>query len=207
MHDGRDPKARIPMLKIGVTGGIGTGKSTVCRIFESLGIPVFYADQEAQKLLENDDAIHAGIKLIFGEAAFTGGAPDRKKIADIVFNNRSMLEKLNALLHPATIARSEEWFMKQAKVPYAIKEAALIYEAGVDKQLHKVVVVVAPKDVCVSRIMVRDGITADDVEARMRNQMSMDEKVSRADFLIVNDEVKPLIPQVQEIHAALLSIA
>lgn len=192
------------MLRIGVTGGIGTGKSTVCKVFETLGIPVFYADTEARNLLTENASIQSGLKKIFGDVIFDEGIPDRKKIAAIVFHEKEKLAQLNALIHPATIARSNEWFLEQKEVPYAIKEAALIFEAGVDTQLDFIIVVTAPEELCISRIMQREKISADDVKARMKNQMPQAEKTARADFVIQNDDVIPVIPQVVKLHEALL---
>jgi dephospho-CoA kinase len=195
------------MLKIGVTGGMGTGKSTVCRVFETLGIPVFYADAESKRILSEDPSVHAALREIFGEEIFSGGIPDRKKIADIVFHDKKKLEQLNALLHPATIARSHEWFLQQKNVPYAIKEAALIYETRVEKDLDKVMVVTAPEELCITRIRQRDSVSAEDVKARLQNQWPPAEKVARADFVIENDERQPLIPQVMHIHEQLVALS
>jgi dephospho-CoA kinase len=195
------------MLKIGVTGGMGTGKSTVCRVFETLGVPVFYADAEAKRLLNESAEVQAKLKRIFGEEIFSGGMPDRKKIAAIVFHDRKKLDELNALLHPATIARSNEWFLQQENVPYAIKEAALIYEAGAEKQLDKVIVVTAPEELCIGRIVLRDYVTPDEVRARIRNQLPQDVKAARADFIVENDELHPVIPQVMKIHEQLVGLS
>ncbi len=195
------------MLKIGITGGIGTGKSTVCKVFETLGIPVFYADAESKRLLNENLAVHAGLRKIFGEEIFTSGIPDRKKIADIVFHDRSKLNELNALLHPAIIALSNDWFIQQKDVPYSIKEAALIYEAGVESDLDKVIVVTAPEELCITRIRQRDSVSAEEVKARMQNQLPQAVKVARADFVIENDDRQSLIPQVMHIHEQLIALS
>jgi len=195
------------MLKIGITGGIGTGKTTVCKIFETLGIPVFHADEESKKILMQDSGVHDQLKKIFGDEILTNSIPDRKKIADIVFNDKEKLEQLNSILHPATIRKSEEWFGQLYNVPYAIKEAALIFEIGAEKFLNKVIAVSAPETLSVERIMKRDHATEKEVRSRINNQMDQKLKEEKADFIIVNDDSRPLIPQVMNIHEQLLFLA
>ncbi|MFI5134490.1 MAG: dephospho-CoA kinase [Chitinophagales bacterium] len=194
------------MLKIGITGNIGTGKSTVCKIFETLGIPVFYADDESKKILAHDGDVHSELRKIFGEEIFIEGSPDRKKIADIVFHDRSKLEQLNALLHPAVIRKSEEWFQQLSGVPYAIKEAALIYEVSGEKLLDKVIVISSPENISVQRIMQRDKVPEEEIRSRMKNQWPQKLKEDIADFVIRNDDEHLLIPQVMDIHSQLLSL-
>ncbi|MCY7408724.1 MAG: dephospho-CoA kinase [Chitinophagales bacterium] len=191
------------MLKIGITGGIGSGKSTVCKIFETLGIPVFYADEESKKILSTDVEVISEVKRIFGNEVFSNNIPDRKKISETVFNQPEKLKQLNSILHPAVIAKSETWFHSQKEKPYSIKEAALIYEIGAQAFLDKVIVVTAPEKIRIERIIKRDGITADEVQARLQNQMPEREKIAKADFIIVNDNEQLLIPQVLQIHEAL----
>ena len=194
------------MLKIGVTGGIGTGKSTVCKIFETLGVPVFYADDESKKILLQDEQVHSELRNLYGEEIFFEGIPDRKKIASIVFSDRKKLEQLNAILHPAVIRKSEEWFQTQKGIAYAIKEAALIFEIGGEKLLDKVIVVSAPEDVCIARIVKRDGISEQEVKSRIKNQMPQSSKEELADFIIRNDDTQLLIPQVTKIHHEILQL-
>jgi dephospho-CoA kinase len=195
------------MLKIGITGGIGTGKTTVCKIFETFSIPVFHADEESKKILMEDPGVHDKLKKIFGDEIFTNSIPDRKKIADIVFNDKEKLEQLNSILHPATIRKSEEWFSELNDVPYAIKEAALIFEIGAEKFLDKVIVVSAPEALSIERIMKRDHATEKEVRSRIKNQMEQKLKEDKADFIIVNDDSQPLIPQVMNIHEQLQFLA
>jgi len=195
------------MLKVGVTGNIGTGKSTVCKIFETLGIPVFYADDESKNILANDPSVHSELRKIFGEEIFSDGIPDRKKIAEIVFRDRSKLEQLNALLHPAVIQKSEDWFKNLNEAAYAIKEAALIYEVGGERLLDKVIVVSSPEEISIRRIMQRDHVSEDEVKSRMKNQWPQKLKEDIADFIIKNDDEHLLIPQVMDIHRQLLLLA
>ena len=194
------------MMKIGITGGIGTGKTTVCKIFETLGIPVFNADEESKNILLHNSSIHIELRKIFGEKIFSDGIPDRKKIAEIVFGSREKLEALNAILHPAVISASEKWFSMQKDKPYAIKEAALIFEVGGEKKLDKVIVVSAPETISVQRIKQRDRVTEEEVRSRIQNQIPQKEKEARADFIIVNDDEHLIIPQVMDIHRQLLRL-
>jgi len=195
------------MLKIGITGGIGTGKTTICKIFETLGIPVFYADEESKKILFHDSDVNEELRTIFGKEIFTEGIPDRKKIADIVFSDREKLEQLNAILHPAVIRKSEEWFHEPKRAPYAIKEAALIFEVGGERNLDKVIVISSPEEISIGRIMKRDNVSEEEVRLRMGNQLAQEVKEKKADFLIVNDDRQMLIPQVMNIHNHLLQLA
>jgi dephospho-CoA kinase len=188
------------MLRIGVTGGIGAGKSIVCQIFESLGIPVFNADEESKKILSNDAGLHEALMEDFGEHIFTGGLPDRRKIAALVFGDEEKLRRLNALLHPRVIARSEEWF-RQQHAAYAIKEAALIYEAGTEAGLDYIIVVTAPDPLRIERIKLRDGLKEEEVLARMKRQWPQQKKEALADFVILNNGEQLLIPQVLKLHA------
>lgn len=194
------------MLKIGITGGIGSGKSVVSKVFEVLGIPVFYADAEAKLVMEQDEELMAGIKNEFGEEAYTNNQLNRPYIANIVFNDPFKLEKLNALVHPATMRAADEWFAKQT-APYVIKEAALLFEAGTAGHLNKIIGVYAPQHVRIKRVMDRDGSTRDEVLARMSRQIQEQIKMKLCDYVVVNDEQQMVIPQVIELHKTLLQLA
>ena len=187
------------MLKIGLTGGIGSGKSTVAKVFEILGIPVYYADPEAKRLMNEEPSLRKAIIGLFGPEAYNDRELNRPYIASVVFKERSKLESLNALVHPVTIANSESW-MQQQKTPYAIKEAALIFESAVDKHLDFVIGVSAPAFLRIQRVTSRDKVTSEEVGKRMENQMDEKEKMKRCDFVILNDERTLVIPQVLEIH-------
>lgn len=190
------------MLKIGITGGIGSGKTTVCRLFSLLCIPDFNADEESKKILDTDNDVITRVKKLLGDV-YENGIADRKKIALIVFSDKQKLEKLNAILHPAVIHAFEEWAAQQKNVPYVLKEAALIFEASSHTGLDKIIVVTAPEGQRLKRIMSRDKSSEQAVRSRMQHQLSEDEKISRADFVIVNDGKHSLIEQVLEIHQSL----
>lgn len=188
------------MLKIGVTGGIGSGKTTVCKIFEQLGIPVYYADLKARELMNTDAILIQEVKREFGDDIYTSEGLNRPKLASIVFSNKTKLEKLNALVHPAVQRDFKNWANNQTKAPYVVKEAALMFESGSYKDLDYVVTVSAPKSLRLQRVVSRDDAKREDVEKRMANQLSEEERLKRSDFVIVNDETKAVIPQVMELH-------
>lgn len=197
---------QLLMLRIGLTGGIGSGKTTVARIFEVLGIPVYYADQAAKRLMHEDPELQEQVRKHFGDAAYENGKLNNKYIAGIVFKDQSKLELLNALVHPATIRDGERW-MAQQTAPYAIKEAALIFESGSQAHLDYVIGVAAPEPLRILRTMQRDNVTREAVLARMRKQIQEVIKMRLCDFVVYNDEQRLVIPQVLQLHERLLQLA
>lgn len=191
------------MLKIGLTGGIGSGKSTVAKVFETLGIPVYYADERAKLLMNEDEELKEKIQQTFGAETYTDGKLDRRQLSGIVFNDAKKLEKLNEFVHPATIKDAEKWMREQSS-PYAIKEAALIFESGSQEYLDHVIGIYAPAPLRIQRVMDRDHISKEEVKARMNKQIQEDIKMRLCDFVITNDEQKLLIPQVLELHQKFL---
>jgi len=194
------------MLKIGLTGGIGSGKSTVAKVFEVLGIPVYYADDAAKKLMNEDAALKQKIKLQFGESVYANEHLNKKALADIVFNDPEKLALLNALVHPATLKDVESWIQSQSS-PYIIKEAALIFESGAHQNLDYVIGITAPAPLRIQRTMQRDGITREAVVARMDKQMDDTIKMKLCDFVLTNDEQEMLLPQVLALHEKLLLLS
>jgi len=195
------------MLKVGITGGIGAGKSLVCRIFETMNVPVFHADDESKKILFNDEKVVDELRKTFGEEIFSEGIPDRKKIASIVFRNQEKLKFLNSILHEITFQHFTEWVLEKKNAPYTLMEAALIYESGAEKFLDKVIAVASPEAIRIKRTMERDRLTEQEVRARMKNQLEPEVVEKRADFTIVNDEEQLIIPQVCAIHEQLLRLS
>ncbi len=191
------------MLVIGLTGGIGSGKTTIAKIFEVLGIPVYYADEEAKRIMNEDEHLKGKLILLFGEEAYSNGVLNRRHISSIVFRDKEKLHQLNAIVHPLTIADSDRWMQAQT-TPYAIKEAALIFESGANIQLDYVIGVSSPVELRVKRVMTRDNISSTEVERRIENQLSEEEKMKLCDFVIFNDEEQPVIPQVLAIHEMLI---
>lgn len=196
------------MFKVGITGGIGSGKTTVCKIFEVLGIPVFYADSAAKAIMNTDQALVAGIKAAFGNEAYhQDDALNRKYLAKIVFNDDAELARLNALVHPAVFRAFEVWAKNQHAVPYVLKEAALLFESGSNKLCDKMILVTAPQELKIKRVIERDAITATEVLSRMSKQFTDEQKSSLADFAVINDENQLLIPQVLKLHEQFLSLS
>ena len=187
------------MIKVGLTGGIGSGKTTIARIFENLGIPVYYADDAAKKLMNTKADLKISIINHFGEDSYKNNELDRKYLATIVFNDKEKLELLNSLTHPVTIKDAEEWINKQTS-PYIIKEAALLFESGAAEHLDYIIGVYAPQHIRIKRVMDRDGISAEEVMKRICRQMEEETKMKRCDFVITNNEQQFVIPQVLELN-------
>ena len=187
---------------MGVTGGIGSGKSMVCRIFQLLGVPVYDADSRAKELMATDSILVEHIKKEFGRQSYSSdGHIDRATLAQTVFVDPVKLEKLNRMVHPRVAEDYDHWLEQHFDKPYVIKEAALIYEAGSWKGLDKVIVVSSPEALRMKRVLSRDAHrSAKDIQDIFRNQMSEEEKLKRADFVIINDESQLVIPQVLQLH-------
>ncbi|CAN5811699.1 dephospho-CoA kinase [soil metagenome] len=199
------------MLRIGITGGIGSGKTTVAKIFEVLGVPVYYSDDAARRLMNEDRELQQKLIKHFGPAIFENGQLNRSLLASIVFNDPAKLVLLNAAVHPVTIADAEKW-MKQfsagggKNTPYAIKEAALVFESGAQNKLDYVIGVHAPYKLRLQRAMQRDNLTKEEVESRMEKQMDETKKMNLCNFIVTNDEDQLLIPQVMELHKKLIAL-
>lgn len=194
------------MIKIGITGGIGSGKSTVAKIFETLGVPVYYADDAARRIMNENEALREAIQKEFGQETYINQQLNRPHLASLVFGNEEKLALLNDLVHPLTIEDSQKWMQAQTG-PYAIKEAALIFETDVWRGLNKVIGVSSPYELRLQRAMERDNISKEAVLARMSKQMNEDQKMNRCDFILYNDETQLLIPQVITLHEKLALLA
>jgi dephospho-CoA kinase len=194
------------MLKVGLTGNIGSGKTFIARVFQSLGVPVFYADIEAKALYKQRE-VKEKIRILFGSQVFDyTGEIDRKALAGIIFNEPDHLLKINALIHPLVHQEFNNWLAGILHKPYAIYEAAILFETGHHQNLDKVILVTAPEELRIKRVMDRDGIPRNEVLSRMANQWEEDKKISLADFVIRNDGSKMVIPQVMRVHAELAAI-
>lgn len=196
------------MLKIGITGGIGSGKTTVCKVFEILGIPVFYADTVAKQLMTADSILIAGVKDTFGTASYTeSGQLNNQHIAGIVFNNQLELDKLNALVHPAVFRAFDQWITTiPDTVPYTLKEAALLFESGSYQMCDKTILVTAPIALKIARVMERDQLSEAQVRARMDKQFTDEQKAKMADYFVQNTTDNSIILQVLELHQQFLSL-
>ncbi len=194
------------MIKVGLTGGIGSGKSTVARIFGVLGIPVYNADDAAKRLMNENEEVKKNVILYFGKESYTAeGLLNRAYIASQVFNDKEKLSLLNSITHPATIADSEHW-MRNQTTAYAVKEAALLFESGSAGNLDYIIGVYAPAPLRIHRTMQRDGISREEVLKRMSRQIDENMKMKLCNFIVINDEQQLLIPQVVRLHQELLDI-
>ena len=194
------------MFQVGLTGGIGVGKTTVARIFNILGVPIFNADEVAKKIMLEDEVLKQNIILEFGNESYSNNQLNTKHIASIVFNDNYKLEKLNALVHPATINYYNNWVQLQ-NTTYVIKEAALLFEAGAATNINFVIGIFAPKNLRYKRVIQRDNITKEQVDARMKNQIDDAIKIKLCDAVINNDEQSLLINQVIKLHYHLLELS
>lgn len=195
------------MLKIGITGGIGSGKTTVCKIFEILDIPIFYADAVARTITDTDPALVKRIIKTFGNESYhPDGLLNRPYIAGLVFNDLQQLKKLNELVHPAVFRAFDDWLPGMQNNPYVLKEAALLFESGSYRMCNYSILVKSPEELKIQRVMQRDNLTADAVKARIDKQWTDAEKEQLTDFVIMNDEKQLLIPQVLRLHRQFISM-
>ena len=196
------------MYRVGLTGGIGSGKSTIAAIFQVLGIPVSFADQEAKRVMNEDPELRAAIIEKFGEETYAGGVLNRKYLAGQVFSDPSKLEVLNALVHPATIREGRKWMQELGdRYPYAIREAAILFETSAAGHLDFIIGVYAPATLRIHRAMQRDTITREEVLLRMKNQIDEEIKMRLCDAVVINDDQHAVLPQVLELHKRLLQEA
>jgi dephospho-CoA kinase len=191
--------------RVGITGGIGSGKSTVCNIFASMGVAVYNADEEAKRLYDTDAELKQWIIENFGKEIYANGKFNKVALRDIVFKDDEKLTMLNTMVHPRVQAHAAAWLMRQHGT-YAIKEAALMVESGSYKQLDALIVVTCPIQTRLQRVISRDGLSEQEVVDRISHQMPEDELLKFANFTICNDGLAPLIPQVLEVHRALLNV-
>lgn len=194
------------MLKVGLTGGIGAGKSTVAHIFEVLGIPVYHADQEAKRLMQTNPVLIEKIRMAFSDKAYADGMLDRKFLSSVVFNDKQQLELLNSIVHPFTIQDGKEW-MKRQTSPYAIKEAALIFESGSQGEFDSIIGVFAPTTLRIHRTIQRDQVEREKVLHRMEKQLDESIKMKLCDHVLINNEQTLLMPQAIALHQKLLSLS
>jgi dephospho-CoA kinase len=193
------------MLKVGVTGGIGSGKSTICKIFEALDIKIFYADTEAKNLLDTHEVIEFYIKE-FGPVVFTNKQLDKQKIAQLIFSNPSALHKVNSFIHPKVNSRFNDWCLKFQSEPYIIKEAALLFETGAYLQLDYNILIVAPMELKITRTAKRDVIPRDQILERANSQWNDEKKIPLANAIVSNDNNELLIPQVLKLDKKIRSL-
>jgi dephospho-CoA kinase len=201
---------KIEMLKVGITGGIGSGKSTVCGLFEKFGVPVYYADDRAKWLMNHQEDLKKQLKENFGAAVYNEeGLLDRAYLAGIVFKDSAKLNILNSIVHPAVFEDGQQWQVEQEELGavYTLKEAALLFETGSYLNLDRIIVVTVPEDIRIKRVIERDNTTEEEVRARINKQMPQEEKEKRADHIITNIAWETLNIQISDIHEQLLYYA
>ena len=193
------------MLKIGITGGIGSGKTIVCSVFQNLGIPIFNANNQAKSLLHNKDVIEF-YKHEFGDEVFSGLSIDKTKLAKLIFNNSEALHKVNSFIHPLVYRLFDEWCLLQRDKPYVINEAALLFETQGYKRLDFTILVVAPVEIRIKRVMQRDSSGIEDIKARMDKQLNDEQKMKLANYIIENNDSELLLPSILNLHSNFLKM-
>jgi dephospho-CoA kinase len=191
-------------MKLGVTGGIGSGKTSVCRVFGVLGIPVFSADPEAQIIMNHDESIMSGINNIAGKNLYSEGRLNREELASLIFNDPEMLGRVNSLVHPIVFQHFKSWAENQT-TPYVIMEAAILFESGASNLVDRVATVIAPVEERISRVIRRNKLSRQQVEERIRNQMDDDLRIKMSDYIINNSENEMIIPAIIGIHEDILT--
>jgi dephospho-CoA kinase len=190
-------------MKLGVTGGIGSGKTSVCKVFSVLGIPVFFADPEANMVMNSDENIIREIKKLAGDDLYSEGVLDRQKLASIIFNDQKLLRKVNSLVHPAVFDNFVRWTEDQ-DTPYVIMEAAILFESGASELVDRVATVIAPVEERIARVTQRNTLTREQVVERINNQIKDSERIKRSDYIINNSENDMIIPVIIKIHEDIL---
>ncbi len=191
-------------MKLGITGGIGSGKTSVCRVFNVLGIPFFSADPEAQLIMNQDKNIISGINKIAGKSLYPDGNLDRMELASLIFTNPDILKKVNSLVHPAVFEQFKRWTEAQ-NAPYVIMEAAILFESGASKLVDRVATVIAPIEERISRVTLRNKLTREQVMERIKNQLEDKERIKMSDYVINNSENEMIIPTILKIHEDIMN--
>lgn len=194
------------MIKVGLTGGIGSGKTTISKMFKEIGVPVYIADDAGKELMDTSAKIREKIIQLLGESSYSGSKPNRPFIASKVFKDKALLEQLNAIIHPAVASHFKNWLSKQSSV-YIIYEAAILFEKGSHKNFDFSILVTAPKETRIQRVLKRDNTSREQIEARMNNQWSDEKKIELADFVIKNEEIEESKKQVIHLNDIILKSA
>ncbi len=194
------------MIKVGLTGGIGSGKTTVCNVFKHLGIPVYHADIQARILSDTDGDIRKALSGLFGENIYTESGLNRKKLSEIIFVNSHLLQEVNAIIHPKVKEHFIKWIHGYSEMKYIIHEAAILFESGMNPLFDKIITVTAPESIRIARIMKREGVSENDVKNIINNQWPESKKREISDYMIMNDQKRLILPQILKIHDELSSL-
>jgi dephospho-CoA kinase len=192
-------------MEIGVTGGIGSGKTSVCKVFNVLGIPVFSADYEAKRIMNSDHEIMDHVRSIAGKDVYASGSLDRMELARIIFKNKKLLKAINRIVHPVVFSNYKIW-ARSSSAPYVIMEAAILFESKAAHFVDKVITVVAPVEERIERVVRRNKLTREQVIDRINNQMDDEEKIKHSDWVINNSEHEMIIPAILKIHEEIISL-
>jgi dephospho-CoA kinase len=192
-------------LKLGVTGGIGSGKTTVCKVFAVLGIPVFSADTEAKRIQDNDRDLQIKINSLAGKDLFASGKLDRTEMAKLIFRDSDLLAKVNSIVHPAVFEYFREWLKKQDS-PYAVMEAAILFESGAYRMMDRIVTVVTPMEERIERLVKGNKLTREQITERIKNQIDDESRIKQSDYVIFNSENDTIIPAILGIHREMLKL-
>ena len=192
-------------LKLGVTGGIGSGKTTVCRVFAVLGIPVFSADDEAKRIQDSDRNLQIKINSLAGRDLFPAGKLDRPEMAKLIFNDKDLLKKVNSVVHPAVSRSYNEWVKKQDS-PYCIMEAAILFESGAFRLMDKIVTVITPLEERIERLLRGNKLSREQIVERIKNQIDDESRIKQSDFVISNSENDMIVPAIIKIHEEMLKL-
>jgi dephospho-CoA kinase len=191
-------------MKLGVTGGIGSGKTSVCKVFAVLGVPVFSADRAAREIIDGNEYIREAINAIAGKDLYINGSLDRMALATLIFNNSKLLEKVNSLVHPVVFEHFQVWMNEQSS-PYVIMEAAILFESGASRLVDRIATIIAPVEERLNRVMIRSRLSREQVLQRMKNQMDDETRIRLSDYIIYNSENDMIIPAILKIHEDILT--
>jgi dephospho-CoA kinase len=195
------------MIKIGITGGIGSGKTLICEVFKILGSPIYYADDEAHYITDHDPEIRKSIISLTGEHIYAGNELKRQLLAEYIFNDKSLLKQVNRIIHPKVADHFNNWCIHHKHHPYIIQESAILLESDAVKYFDKIVTVSAPEPVRIKRVLSRKNMTPEKIKAILRNQWDEKEKIKRSDYIIINDNKQLVLPQVLHLHQVFLQLA
>lgn len=198
-------KRVLESLKLGVTGGIGSGKTTVCKVFSVLGIPVFSADIEAKQIQDNDPEVRNKINIACGRDLYASGKLDRAELANLIFGNKDLLAEINRIIHPAVFRNFRDW-IKSQNSPYSIMEAAILFESGAYRMMDRIITVVTPQEQRIERVLRGNRLTREQVMDRINNQIDDEIRIRQSDFTIFNSENDMIIPAVLGIHKEMLKL-
>jgi dephospho-CoA kinase len=198
--------SKINVIRLGVTGGIGSGKTSVCRVFRVLGIPVFSADSEAREIMDNDESVKSIINSIAGKDLYNLGYLDRPALASLIFKNKILLEKVNSLVHPIVFDRFIKWNSDQI-APYVIMEAAILFESGAVNLVDRIATVTAPEEERIERIIRRNNLTLEQIRERMKSQIDDEARIRKSDYVILNSDKDMIIPAILKIHENLIMLS